>query len=281
VTVHKSWHEWLVLAAGLTAVIAAGLLPQIGESVTWSWYSRALAFVLVFAAVLLVGTYTRMAKRLDLKIGAAEMKLERTASVVVPGLKSPVVVPGHWRGPEVEKVQPALELARGTLQKDSQRTSWQSGLLFAFSGIAFASGFGVMLTGALHALDRLTETKAAILVTAAGVSTQVIAAIFLLVYRSTFPQMATFASKLERVNSAGLAWYVIASMSEDTPSEKAKKNELRGALASQMISGASIAVPAPARPEDGLSEVRDGQTGEAGVPDRIGIVGQRTEAAAE
>ncbi len=280
-TVHKSWREWLLFAAGLTAVVAAGLLPQIGESVTWSWYSRALAFVLVFSAILLVQAYIRMTKRLDLKVGTAEMRLERTPSVVVPGLKSPVVVPGQWRGPEIDKVQPALDIARGTLQKASQRTSWQSGLLFALSAIAFASGFGVMLTGALHALDRLTETRAAILVTAAGVLTQVLAAIFLLVYRSTFPQMATFASKLERVNSAGLAWYVIASMSEDTPSEKALKNELRGALASQMISGAPIAVPAPAKPKDGLNEVRESPTSEADVPGKIVIVAQRTEAAAE
>ena len=265
----------------MAAVIAAGLLPQIGESVTWSWYSRALAFVLVFGAILLVGAYTRMTKRLDLKVGAAEMKLERTASVVVPGLKSPVVVPGQWRGAEVEKVQPALDIARGSLQKASARTSWQSGLLFALSAIAFTSGFGVMLTGAVHALDRLTETRAAILVTAAGLLTQVVAAIFLLVYRSTFPQMATFAAKLERVNSAGLAWYVIASMSEDTPSEKALKNELRGALASQMMSGAPIAVPAAAKPKDDLSDVRDGPTSDAGVPGRIGVVTQRAEAAAE
>jgi hypothetical protein len=281
VTVHKHWREYLLFAVGLAAVIAPGLLPQIGESVTWSWFSRALAFVFVFAAILLVAAYTRMTKRLDLKIGAAEMKLERVASVVVPGLKSPVVVPGQWRGTEVEKFQPALDLARGTLQKDSQRTSWQSGLLFALSAITFTSGFAVMLTGAVHAVDRLSDTKAAILVTAAGVSTQVIAAIFLLVYRSTFRQMETFTSKLERVNSAGLAWYVIASMSEDGPSEKALKNELRGALASQMISGASVAVPAAAKPQDGLSEVLDGQASDVAVPDRIGIVAQRTEAAAE
>lgn len=134
------------------------------------------------------------------------------------------------------RVQPAWDLARGTLEKYWQRNLWQNQSIFVSSVIAIVAGFCIFLYGAIHPAN----ISVAIVTVTAGTVTQFVGATFLVVYRSTMSQAIKFNDTLERINSVGMAWYVIESMDDKTPHSHDLKNRVRGALALQIVSGKSL-----------------------------------------
>jgi hypothetical protein len=138
------------------------------------------------------------------------------------------------------KVQPAWDLARATLEQYWQRNSLQNWLIFMLSVTAIVAGFTVMVIGAQSALAG-KPVGAAALPVVAGVMTQFIGATFLFVYRSTMQQMTIFNATLERINSVGMAWYVVQSMSEDTAVDRGLKNRLRGRIALEILNARDAA----------------------------------------
>lgn len=87
---------------------------------------------------------------------------------------------------------------------------------------------------------------------ASGAVTQVIGTTFLVIYRSTAEQALEFNRTLERINSVGMAWYVLETMSEETDAHKKAKDAAKAALVISVLtaSGNAAVVAATAGNSD-------------------------------
>jgi hypothetical protein len=92
------------------------------------------------------------------------------------------------------------------------------------------SAFVVMVWGVLVGFYEPHATIPATIGAAAGVLTQFIGATFLFIYRSTLDQATEFNRTIERINSVGMAWYILQTMPDETEDRISQKNEARLAL---------------------------------------------------
>jgi hypothetical protein len=138
---------------------------------------------------------------------------------------------------ENQSIQPAWELALGTLKQYWQRNARQNAFIFTVSVLAMLAGFFVLLLGAWGALRASTQPAvlASGIVSIAGVLTEFIGATFLLVYRSTMQQMTTFNATLERINSVGMAWYILQAVDDKTPEAKVFKDQTLARFALSIV----------------------------------------------
>ena len=142
------------------------------------------------------------------------------------------------------QVDPAWNVALLTLERYWERNLAQNGSIYVMSVIACALGFGVMLWASYAAIHDNKATPATILVAVSGAITEVLGATFLFIYRSTTVQAASFNQTLERINAAGMAWYVIKSMSDSVESERTLKDTAKQSLANHIVASV-YAAPTP------------------------------------
>jgi hypothetical protein len=90
------------------------------------------------------------------------------------------------------RVQPAWNVARGTLEKYWARNLNQNASIFWMSILASTVGFSVTLWGVSNAIQTHAATSGSILAAASGAVTQVIGTTFLVIYRSTAQQGLEF-----------------------------------------------------------------------------------------
>ena len=140
-------------------------------------------------------------------------------------------------GSPEERVEPAWDVARITLDNYWKTNLSQNKSIFTWSVIAIIAGFFIFLYGTAKGISE----SSAIIAVSAGTVTQVIGATFLLVYRSTMSQATKFNETLERINSVGMAWYIVNSMEETTAHAKALKNRVKGELALRIV-GSSVSI---------------------------------------
>jgi hypothetical protein len=152
------------------------------------------------------------------------------------------------------RVQPAWDVARGTLEKYWARNLNQNAFIFMVSVMASAFGFAVTIWGCYTALQDPTKLSSAILAAASGVVTQVIGATFLVIYRSTAQQGLEFNRTLERINSVGTAWYVLQTMSEETDAHRKAKDAAKAALVLSVVAAGGNAAVVVAADKDEKSD---------------------------
>jgi nitrate reductase gamma subunit len=131
---------------------------------------------------------------------------------------------------EPEKSKPAWDLARLTLETYFNRNLSQVFAIFWLSIIVMTSGFGIIIWGITQAIKAPDSTLPAVITGFAGVTTEIIGATFLIIYRSTMQQASTYTKTLERINSVGMAMQIL-----DTMPNSAKQDTLKNLTKAEVI----------------------------------------------
>jgi hypothetical protein len=121
-----------------------------------------------------------------------------------------------------EKVRPAWDLARVTLEAYFNRNLGQITAIFWLSVVVMLVGFGIIIWGITQALQSQNSLAPAAITAIAGIITEFIGATFLLVYRSTVQQGMDYSKTLERINAVGMAMQILDTMPDTTPQDDLK-----------------------------------------------------------
>jgi hypothetical protein len=116
---------------------------------------------------------------------------------------------------EPDKVRPAWDLARATLEKYFQRNLYQVRMIFYVAVSVMIVGFGFVLWGVHTSVSYPEHVRVAIIASASGVITQFIGLTFMTIYRSTMLQAAQYMTILERINTVGMAVQILDSMKDE------------------------------------------------------------------
>jgi nitrate reductase gamma subunit len=131
---------------------------------------------------------------------------------------------------EPEKVKPAWDLARVTLESYFNRNLSQVTAIFWLSVSVMFIGFAIIIWGISQALGTPESTLPAVITGLAGVITEFIGATFLFIYRSTIQQAANYTRTLERINSVGMAMQIL-----DTIPNNAKGDGLKNSTKAAVV----------------------------------------------
>ena len=123
---------------------------------------------------------------------------------------------------EPEKVKPAWDLARVTLESYFNKNLSQVSAIFWLSVIVMFIGFAIIVWGITQAITLPDSTLPTVVTGLAGVITELIGATFLFLYRSTMEQAVNYTKTLERINSVGMAMQIL-----DTIPNNAKDDGLK------------------------------------------------------
>lgn len=115
-----------------------------------------------------------------------------------------------------EKVKPAWDLARVTLEAYFNRNLGQISYIFWLSVVVLIVGFAIIIWGISQALSSPNVVAPAVITAIAGVITEFIGATFLFIYRSTVQQAINYTKTLERINSVGMAMQILDTMPDET-----------------------------------------------------------------
>jgi hypothetical protein len=133
---------------------------------------------------------------------------------------------------EPDKVKPAWDLARVTLESYFNKNLNQVSSIFWLSVIVLIIGFIIIVWGIAQAIQLPNSTLPSIITGLAGVITEFFGATFLFIYRSTMQQAINYTKTLERINSVGMAMQILDTIPNDAnpkslkDSTKAKVVEL-------------------------------------------------------
>lgn len=133
-----------------------------------------------------------------------------------------------------EKVKPAWDLARVTLEAYFSRNLSQISAIFWLSVFVMVTGFGIIVWGISQAVQSPNALLPAIISTATGVVTEFIGATFLFVYRSTIQQAMDYSRTLERINSVGMAMQILDTIPDET-SESDLKSKTKAELVKLLV----------------------------------------------
>lgn len=113
-----------------------------------------------------------------------------------------------------DKLEPAWEDARNTLEHYFRRNLNQIKVIFNVAILVMLIGFGFVLWGVRISID--TGLRIGVVSSASGIITQFIGLTFMLIYRATLSQATQFMAVLERINTVGMAVQILDGMkSED------------------------------------------------------------------
>lgn len=129
-----------------------------------------------------------------------------------------------------EKIKPAWDLARVTLESYFNRNLSQVTAIFWLSVIVMFIGFAIIIWGIAQAVQLPNSTLPAVITGMSGVITELIGATFLFIYRSTMEQAVTYTKTLERINSVGMAMQIL-----DTIPNNAKDDGLKNSTKATVV----------------------------------------------
>lgn len=136
-----------------------------------------------------------------------------------------------------EKVKPAWDLARVTLEAYFNRNLGQITSIFWLSVLVMLAGFCILVWGIIQAFQAPSSVLPAVIASMAGVITEFIGATFLFIYRSTIQQAINYSKTLERINSVGMAMQILDTMPDATQPDDLK-SKTKAALVVQLVSQA-------------------------------------------
>jgi hypothetical protein len=131
---------------------------------------------------------------------------------------------------EPQKVRPAWDLARITLEAYFNRNLSQITAIFWLSVVVMMVGFAIIVWGIAGAFQSKETIMTAAIATTAGVITEFIGATFLFVYRSTIQQGMSYSRTLERINAVGMAMQILDTMPDET-----KKDDLKSKTKAMLV----------------------------------------------
>jgi hypothetical protein len=129
-----------------------------------------------------------------------------------------------------EKIKPAWDLARVTLESYFNRNLSQVTAIFWLSVTVMFIGFAIIIWGIAQAIQSPSSTLPAVITGMAGIVTELIGATFLFIYRSTMEQAVTYTKTLERINSVGMAMQIL-----DTIPNNAKDDGLKNSTKATVV----------------------------------------------
>jgi len=121
-----------------------------------------------------------------------------------------------------EKSATAWELANIKLESYLNRNLSQVRWIFFWTILVMIAGFVMIGYGIIKVYEEPTNLQPSILVTVAGVLTELIGATFLFFYKSTMNQAKDYVNVLERINAVGMSIQILETMSSTS-------NELKDA----------------------------------------------------
>ncbi len=133
-----------------------------------------------------------------------------------------------------EKIKPAWDLARTTLEAYFNRNLVQVAAIFWLSVTVMTFGFAVTVWGLAQVLQEKDRLAIGLVVSGAGLLTEFIGATFLFVYRSTMLQASRYAVTLERINSVGMAVQILDTM-PNTVAPNDLKTRTKARLVQQLV----------------------------------------------
>jgi len=198
--------------------------------------SIAAAVLTPIRSISLFGNEISLAESgLGERVQAASDKLDSVGSPRGVGEKEDSSTTAGPPRPRSGDFKPAWDIARLSLDQYWLSNIAQNRRIFFLSVLVISCGFLVMLVGVGHALSSTAPDSAAVTATLGGVLTQFIGATFLFIYTSTVRQSAAYVKTMERINSVGMAWYVLETMPSRTPEEQQAQNIARGLLVQQIM----------------------------------------------
>lgn len=143
-----------------------------------------------------------------------------------------------------EKVKPAWDLARATLEAYFNRNLSQIASIFWLSVVVMFLGFSVLVYGVINAINHPEQIKPSTIAALGGIITEFIGATFLFIYRSTIQQAVNYSKTLERINSVGMAMQILDTM-PDEASETNLKSRTKATIVELLIRQAYELKPEP------------------------------------
>lgn len=126
-----------------------------------------------------------------------------------------------------DKIRFAWDLARIKMEAYFDRNLSQISLIFWISVIVMSIGFGFLLFAILRSINEPKVLPASFIAAVTGMITEFIGATFMLIYRSTMKQAASYMATLERINSVGMAVHILDSISgEQSTLKDSTRSEL-------------------------------------------------------
>jgi hypothetical protein len=121
-----------------------------------------------------------------------------------------------------EKVQPVWDFSRLVLEQYYNRNLTQINSIYKFSMIAFFAGFFLILATIVFNLANPSKDNATFLPISAGIITEIIAATFLYLYKTTVIQAMHYTKSLEKMNRVGMVMAILDTISSDSTAENLK-----------------------------------------------------------
>jgi hypothetical protein len=116
---------------------------------------------------------------------------------------------------EPQKIRFTWDLARTKMEAYFDRNLSQISLIFWISVIVMIIGFGFLLFAIFRSMNEPKVLPSSFIAAVTGMITEFIGATFMLLYRSTMKQAASYMATLERINSVGMAVHILDSISEE------------------------------------------------------------------
>jgi hypothetical protein len=139
-----------------------------------------------------------------------------------------------------DKIKPAWDLARVTLESYLNRNLTQISLIFFLCVLAMLVGFAIIVWGVSLAFATPESFNVAVLATVAGLITEFVAVTFLFIYRSTVQQASNYTKMLERINSVGMAMQILDTIPENGSADDLK-NKTKATLVELLVKETHVA----------------------------------------
>lgn len=114
-----------------------------------------------------------------------------------------------------EKIKPAWDMAKNTLEKYFERNLKQIDSIFVISLIAMLAGLLLIIVGIIVSIIDRNAGGAELIAVSSGVVTEFIGATFVFIYKSTVSQAKEYAASLERINSVGMSMQILDNINSE------------------------------------------------------------------
>lgn len=139
-----------------------------------------------------------------------------------------------------DKPEYAWDLARRKLESFLDRNLNQVKSIFWLTSFVMLCGFGLVLYGVVKAYSEPSSLSTSIVSAGSGIILSFIGGSFLLIFRSTMSQSASYVTVLERINAVGMVVQIASTIPD---SEEKIRVETTAALAKALLAMYSIAPP--------------------------------------
>jgi nitrate reductase gamma subunit len=215
----KAWERNLGAQRAVIGIASFALSVSIPAAITFD----ALAFPKVYIngalAVIFLAGFTLAVIVADEELNEEKIEKQKIEDVEERVRDNP------------DKPEYAWDLARRKLEGFLDRNLNQVTYIFWLTTLVMICGFGLILYGVIKAYSEPANFSVSVVSAASGVMLSFIGGSFLIVYRTTMTQAASYVNVLERINAVGMAVQIASSIPDSEEKIKEKTtSELAKAL---------------------------------------------------